>query len=182
MGLAPFLMSRDLYEAVKRERECEAPDATLESVESRLDRWYPVTTGEAAHELDVRGIDANVDTLVAHARAAGVTLRQIGRNHVWYADDIDRVAESLAHAGRLTRDALWRRSHGMSCAEQVRIQREFRQRREAALRSVAAECSRTLPDVWDAVANVMPDPVDWSEADFAEAARRVRASRKGAKR
>lgn len=120
MGLAPFLMSRDLYEAVKREREYQAPGASLASVEHRLERWYPVTTGEAVHELEVRGIDANIDTLVMHSRAAGVTLRQIGRNHVWYAEDIDRVAAWLARAGRLMRDALWRRSHGMSCAEQVR--------------------------------------------------------------
>lgn len=176
MGLSPYIMSREQYEDRCRDRlESLSPD-NPERVTRSLRHRYPATSEQAAEELRTRGLDATAEALPALARNLGLELRVVGRNHVWYPDDIDSLAEALDGANRLTHPAIWRRARGVSVAQEIAIEREVNARRQARLDAVGKTVGCDGGDVWEIVGGILPDPLDWSDEDAERAVELMRAS------
>lgn len=166
MPLSKYLMTREQYDADCRERLEEAHPNDPAAVARVMARRYPKSTEQAAEELKRRGLRIDVDQL---ARRVTPEFRQIGRNFVWFADDIDAVAEDLDEANRLTYDAHYRREQGLSYAEHAAIQKQVRTKRLGVMQRVAEMAGGTIPDVADACNRVMPDPLEWDDAAIAKA-------------
>ena len=166
MPLSKYLMTREQYDAHCREQLEESHPNDPAAVARIMARRYPKSTEQAAEELKRRGLRIDVDQL---ARRVTPEFRQIGRNFVWFADDIDAVAEDLDQANRLTYDAHYRREQGLSYAEHAAIQKQVQAKRLAVMQRVADAAGGTIPDVADACNRVMPDPLEWDEAAIAKA-------------
>ncbi len=166
MPLSNYLMTREQYDADSRERLEEAHPNDPAAVARVMARRYPKSTEQAAEELKRRGLRIDVDQL---ARRVTPEFRQIGRNFVWFADDIDAVAEDLDQANRLTYDAHYRREQGLSYAEHAAIRKQVQAKRLAVMQRVADAAGGTIPDVADACNRVMPDPLEWDDAAIAKA-------------
>lgn len=166
MPLSKYLMTREQYDADCRERLEEAHPNDPAAVARVMARRYPKSTEQAAEELKRRGLRIDVDQL---ARRVTPEFRQIGRNFVWFADDIDAVAEDLDQANRLTYDAHYRREQCLSYAEHAAIRKQVLAKRLAVMQRVAEAAGGTIPDVADACNRVMPDPLEWDEAAIAKA-------------
>jgi hypothetical protein len=166
MPLSKYLMTREQYDADCRERLEEAYPSEPATVDRAMARRYPKSTEMAADELKRRGLRIDADQL---SRRVTPEFRQIGRNFVWFADDIDDVASELDQANRLTYEAYYRREQGLSCAEHAVIQREVRAKRLAVMQRVADAAGGTIPDVADACNRAMPDALEWDEAAVANA-------------
>lgn len=170
MTLPSFIMTREQYEARCRERFEEVWPSESEHVRRAMGRMYPSSLAAAAKELHERGLRTDEEHLARLARSLGLDLRVIGRNLVLYPDDIDALAETLEGMNRLTRDALWRRSEGMTCAEQLAIQRELKQRRLSNMQRAADAVGATIPDVNDLLgAGRLRDPIEWTDDDVQRA-------------
>lgn len=172
MPLSKYLMTREQYDAHCREQLEEAHPNDPAAVARIMARRYPKSTEQAAEELKRRGLRIDVEQL---ARQVTAEFRQIGRNFVWFADDIDDVAEALDQAHRLTYEAHYRKEEGLSYAEHAAIRRQVNAKRLANMQRVADAVGGTIPDVNDSVSNVMPDPVGWTEEQFHEAIERTKA-------
>lgn len=166
MPLSKYLMTREQYDAHCREQLEEAHPNDPATVDRIMTRRYPKSTEQAADELKRRGLRIDVEQL---ARRVTPEFRQVGRSVLWYADDIDAVAEDLDQAHRLTYDAYYRREQGLSYAEHAAIQKQVRAKRLAVMQRVADAAGGTIPDVADACTRVMPDPLEWDEAAIAKA-------------
>lgn len=166
MPFSKYLMTREQYDAHCREQLEEAHPNEPAAVARVMARRYPKSTEQAAEELKRRGLRIDVDQL---ARRVTPEFRQIGRNFVWFADDIDAVAEDLDQANRLTYDAHYRREQGLSYAEHAAIQKQVQAKRLAIMQRVADAAGGTIPDVADACNRVMLDPLEWDEAAIAKA-------------
>ncbi|NUQ53075.1 MAG: hypothetical protein HUU19_10315 [Phycisphaerales bacterium] len=166
MPLSKYLMTREQYDADCRDRLEEAHPSDPAAVARVMARRYPKSTEQAAEELKRRGLRIDADQL---SRRVTQEFRQIGRNFVWFADDIDAVAEDLDQANRLTYDAHYRREQGLSFAEHAAVQKQVRTKRLAIMQQVADAAGGTIPDVADACNRVMPDPLEWDEAAIAKA-------------
>lgn len=166
MPLSKYLMTREQYDADCRERLEEAHANDPAAVARVMARRYPKSTEQAAEELKRRGLRIDVDQL---ARRVTPEFRQIGRNFVWFADDIDAVAEDLDQANRLTYDAHYRREQGLSYAEHAAIRKQVQAKRLAVMQRVADAAGGTIPDVADACNRVMPDALEWDDAAIARA-------------
>jgi hypothetical protein len=166
MPLSKYLMTREQYDAHCREQLEESHPNDPAAVARIMARRYPKSTEQAAEELKRRGLRIDVDQL---ARRVTPEFRQIGRNFVWFADDIDAVAEDLDQANRLTYDAHYRREQGLSYAEHSAIQKQVQAKRLAVMQRVADAAGGTIPDVADACNRVMPDPLEWDEAAITRA-------------
>ncbi len=166
MPLSKYLSSREQYDAHCREQFEEASPHDPAAVDRAMARRYPKSTEQAAEELKRRGLRIDVEQL---ARRVTPEFRQVGRSVLWYADDIDAVAEDLDQANRLTYDAHYRREQGLSYAEHVAIQKQVRTKRLAVMQRVADAAGGTIPDVADACNRVMPDPLEWDDAAIAKA-------------
>lgn len=166
MPLSKFLMSREQYDASCREQFEEASPNEPAAVDRAMARRYPKSTEMAAEELKRRGLRIDVDQL---SRRATPGCRQVGRSILWFADDIDTVAEELEATNRLTYDAHYRREQGLSYAEHATIQKQVRSKRLATMQRVADAAGGTIPDVADACNRRMPDALEWDEAAFAKA-------------
>jgi hypothetical protein len=166
MPLSKYLMTREQYDAHCREQLEEAHSNDPAAVARIMARRYPKSTEQAAEELKRRGLRIDVDQL---ARQVTPEFRQIGRNFVWFADDIDDVAEALDQAHRLTYEAHYRKEEGLSYAEHAAIRRQVNAKRLAVTQRVADAAGGTIPDVADACNRVMPDPLEWDEAAITKA-------------
>ena len=166
MPLSKYLMTREQYDAHCREQLEESHPNDPAAVARIMARRYPKSTEQAAEELKRRGLRIDVDQL---ARRVTPEFRQIGRNFVWFADDIDAVAEDLDQANRLTYDAHYRREQGLSYAEHAAIQKQVQAKRLAVMQRVADAAGGTIPDVADACNRVMPDPLEWDEPAISKA-------------
>lgn len=166
MPLSKYLMTREQYDAHCREQLEEAHPDDPTTVARIMARRYPKSTEQAAEELKRRGLRIDVEQL---ARRVTPEFRQVGRSVLWFADDIDLVAEDLDQANRLTYDAHCRREQGLSYAEYATIQKQVRAKRLAIMQRVADEANGTIPDVADACNRVMPDPLEWDEAAITNA-------------
>lgn len=175
MALSPYLIDRETYDEQQRmllEMSCRD---TAELVEPAWERRYPVTTAGAVQELHRRGLACSDERFVEMARRTGLPTRVIGRSYVWFASDIDAVAEDLDAMGQLTRDAIWRRDTNVDARRQVLVGREIETKRFANLDRVATEANATIDDIWNALGAELPDPLEWSETDIAEAIDRTKA-------
>ena len=167
MPLSKYLMTREQYEADCRERFEEIYPDNPKLVSRCMQRRYPATSEQAVDELRRRGLRIELDQI---NRRAACGTRQVGRSYVWYAEEIDQLAEELDQSNRLTYDAHYRREQGLSYAEHAAIQKQVRTKRLAVMQRVADVAGGTIPDVADACNRVMPDPLEWDEATSAQAA------------
>lgn len=175
MALSPYLIDRKTYDGQQRMLVEMQHRDTPELVEPTWERRYPVTTAGAVQELHRRGLVCSDERFVEMARRTGLPTRVIGRSYVWFASDIDAVAEDLDAMGKLTRDAIWRRDTNVDARRQVLVEREIEMKRFTNLDRVATEANATISDIWNALGADLPDPLEWSEADIAEAIERTRA-------
>lgn len=175
MALSPYLIDRETYDGQQRMLVEMQHRDTPELVEPAWERRYPVNTAGAVQELHRRGLACSEERFVEMAHRTGLPTRVIGRSYVWFVSDIDAVAEDLDAMGKLTRDAIWRRDTNVDARRQVLVEREIEMKRFANLDRVATEASATISDIWRALGADLPDPLDWSEADIAEAIERTKA-------
>jgi hypothetical protein len=174
MPLSKYLSSREQYNAHCREQFEEASPNDPAAVERAMARRYPKSTEQAADELKRRGLRIDVDQL---SRRVPPGCRQVGRSFLWFADDIDAVAEDLDQANRLTYDAHYRREQGLSYTEHTAIQKQVRAKRLAVMQRVADAAGGTIPDVADACNRAMPDALEWDEWAVAQATELTRKYR-----
>ncbi|MFO0859085.1 MAG: hypothetical protein U0570_00920 [Phycisphaerales bacterium] len=160
MPLSKYLMSREEYDAYCRERFDEVDTNDPATVARLMARRYPKSTEMAAEELGRRGLRIDVEQL---ARRVTPEFRQVGRSVLWYADDIDDVAEALDQTGRLTYEAHYRKEEGLSYAEHAAIRRQVNAKRLAVMQRVADAAGGTIPDVADACNREMPDALEWDK-------------------
>ena len=175
MPLSPYLIDRETYDGQQRmllEMSCRD---TPELVEPAWERRYPVATDAAVSELHRRGLACSEEKFVRVAQHTGLPTRIIGRSYVWFASDIDDVAEDLDAMGKLTRDAMWRRDTNVDARRHVLVEREIEMKRFANLDRVATEANATINDIWNALGADLPDSLEWSEADIAAAIERTKA-------
>lgn len=167
MALPSFIMTREQYEARCRARLEEAFGDDADRIERVLARRYPATIEQAVEELHTRGLSTTPEQFPELARNVGIEPRVIGRNRVWYPDEIDAFAEALASLDRLSHEAVWRRARGLSVAEQTFLEREANGRRLANLKRVADAVGVEIPDVNDLVSEKgLRDPIEWDEYDI----------------
>lgn len=133
MESTPHIMDRRQYEAFCRHRVEEAFGDDADRIERVLTRRYPATSEQAVDELHTRGLSTTPDQLPDMAHNLGIEPRVIGRNRVWYPDEIDAIVEALASLDRLSHEAVWRRARGISVEMQFRIEREANAERQEAV-------------------------------------------------
>ncbi|MGD9791807.1 MAG: hypothetical protein AB7K52_15980 [Phycisphaerales bacterium] len=160
MPLSKHLMTREQYDAHCREQLEEAHPNDPATVDRIMARRYPKSTEMTVEELKRRGLRIDVEQL---ARRVTPDFRQVGRSVLWFADDIDAVAEELDEANRLTYDALYRREQGLTFAEHAAIQKQVRAKRLAVMQRVADAAGGTIPDVADACNRALADPLEWDK-------------------
>lgn len=112
-----YILNRDEFDTLDRAKfECRYSGDELETEWARR---YPKGIDDAIRELHARGLKCSETLLLALARQRG-PVRQIGRSIVFYASDIDAIAEALADREDLTMDALYRRTDGVTAATWVK--------------------------------------------------------------
>jgi hypothetical protein len=80
-----------------------------------IERQYPRCTRETVNELRHRGFDAHAAEAERLAAQFGVEF--FGDARAWFKFDIDRLADYLLGARRLTRGAVWREALGIGWKE-----------------------------------------------------------------
>jgi len=117
MGLPSHIGSRADWDA-EQERQLRAEFPRDE--EGFLQGWerrYPTTVAGAIAELRQRGLNVHEDNFAQYCELD--SLQRIGRNYILYADDIDRLAETLVEANKISGLALRRKNSGISYAEEL---------------------------------------------------------------
>lgn len=125
-------MTREQYEGRCREQLKKACSDDPARAEAEFQRLYPKSTEGAAQELRTRGLAAYAENMSHYAHQRGIDLRTMGRNIVWYREDIDAVAEYLEHINRWTHGAKWRRARGMTVEDELQIEKILAERRAAS--------------------------------------------------
>jgi hypothetical protein len=166
MPLSKYLMTREQFDADCRERFEQTYPDNPKLVSRCMQRRYPASSEQAVDELRRRGLRIDLDQI---NRRAACGARQVGRSYVWYADEIDQLADELDQSNRLTYDSHYRREQGLSYAEHAAIQKQVQAKRLAVMQRVADAAGGTIPDVADACNRVMPDPLEWDEATITKA-------------
>lgn len=132
MGLPSFIGSRADWDA-EQERQLRAEFPRDE--EGFLQAWerrYPTTVAGAIAELRHRGLNVHGDSFAQYCDLD--SLQRIGRNYILYPADIDRLAETLVEANKISGLALRRKNAGISYAEELEGMRHVldTRRRKAA--------------------------------------------------
>lgn len=178
MPVPNHIVSREQHEARCRAHfERQWPD-NPDRVDRCMERRYPASLADAVDELRTRGLETDPEHLVHTAQAAGLDLRVVGRNYLLYPSEIDLLAVILEEHGRMTPDASWRKACGVSFAQHAAIEAEIAARREAKIQTVADAAGVSPQDAFDRTVKVMRDPLEWTEADIAEAIRLLDAEAK----
>ena len=103
-------------------------------------RRYPVTVESAIAELRHRGFNVNEDSFPQFCNLDA--LQRIGRNYVFYPEDIDEIAEVLVEAEKFSGLALRRKNAGISYSEElegIRHVLDTRRRKAAEAIGVSVE-------------------------------------------
>lgn len=132
MTVSPFIMTREQYEGRCRDQLKQAYSGDSASAEADFHRLYPKSTEGAAQELRERGLAAYAENMSHYAHNLGIALRMIGRNIVWYREDIDAIAEYLEHINRWTHGAKWRRARAMTVEDELQIETILAERKAAS--------------------------------------------------
>jgi len=117
MGLPSFIGSRADWDA-EQERQLRAEfPRDEEGFFQGWERRYPTTVAGAIAELRHRGLNVHEDNFAQYCNLD--SLQRIGRNYILYADDIDRLAETLVEANKISGLALRRKNSGITYAEEL---------------------------------------------------------------
>jgi hypothetical protein len=140
MPLPSFIGSRQDWDSEQERQLRAAFPHDEEGFQRAWERRYPVSVAGAIAELKNRGLNVNDDNFALFCDLE--SLQRIGRNYVLHAADVDRVAETLVAANRLSGLALRRKNDGISYAEEqegIRHVLDTRRRKAAEVVGVSVE-------------------------------------------
>lgn len=107
------------------------------------ERYYPLSLAETVKELQARGFGVTEDTIDAFCDLA--SLRVIGRSYVFYAEDIDRIANRMAEVNCITGLAAHRKAYGISFRDEADAIRSIQRRKVV---DAAAEVGVSEQEMW----------------------------------
>lgn len=117
MSLPSYIGSRTEWDKEQKRQLREACRGNPDKFRRRWERRYPVCVTGAIEELKQRGLHVTEDKIGLYCNLN--SLNRIGRNYVFYPDDIDDLAETLVGWKKFTGLALRRKNDGIGYAEEL---------------------------------------------------------------